>query len=380
VDEIERPEEHDDDEIFPSIAYEAAPPPRRDFMPWHRPRKQYVRRKQWLHQARKLIKSLPHEGPIRYLGLPGDDLLDLRALHEIADSSRELLFLGFMDGGGQDARVNLNISMQEVLDLKHVSERSHVVPDNINSLARSTSMGTDYLRKFGPFDVVNLGFCNNVMTGAIGERSIYDAINNLFGLQARRLDPWLLFLTTRAVQETVHPDVSEKLDLLLAENLEQCKGFSEGLGALLGEVADIPTTLSDCDAVQWFDMFCVCMAKVILNAAVSGRMKVELKSTMSYRVGRLDDAEPDDLVSFAFLITPSIAPAGDAGGLSAAQPGPDECELAVKLAPRIAKRVQVDKLLDEDKELLASMIDESAALLKQARYPEAEYRAWVVQT
>ena len=58
-------------------------PKKKDFLPWHRPRKQYVREMQWCREIIEMVDEvLPENNVLKYLGLPGDDLLDLRYFHE----------------------------------------------------------------------------------------------------------------------------------------------------------------------------------------------------------------------------------------------------------------------------------------------------------
>ena len=75
-------EERTDDDMFPITAYEAPSRATKPFLPWHRPRKHFVRREQWQQQIEILADAgqLEHQ-TIRYLGLPGTDLLDIRHFH-----------------------------------------------------------------------------------------------------------------------------------------------------------------------------------------------------------------------------------------------------------------------------------------------------------
>lgn len=56
--------------------------PPRAFEAWHRPRKQFVRRSQWVATLRDIYVDRDPAERINYLGLPGTDLLDLRVLYE----------------------------------------------------------------------------------------------------------------------------------------------------------------------------------------------------------------------------------------------------------------------------------------------------------
>ena len=49
------------DSIFQTNTYEAPMPSqiKRNFLPWHRPRKQFVRSFQWCYEVQELIKAKP---------------------------------------------------------------------------------------------------------------------------------------------------------------------------------------------------------------------------------------------------------------------------------------------------------------------------------
>src|SRR4051794_37136519 len=81
-------------EIKPVLSEQAA----RAFLPWHKPRKQYIRLKQWCAEVRKLIKliRLTDGDVLRYLGFPGEDFLDVRTLHGVCAAEKIWIrYLGF---------------------------------------------------------------------------------------------------------------------------------------------------------------------------------------------------------------------------------------------------------------------------------------------
>ena len=74
----------------------------REFAPWHHPRKQFVRIKQWCAEVNRLIPmlGLAQGDPFRYLTLPGNELLDVRALHGVVQSRGVTLrYTGFKVNG-----------------------------------------------------------------------------------------------------------------------------------------------------------------------------------------------------------------------------------------------------------------------------------------
>lgn len=376
------PDEGDavDDEIFATATYEAASPTRRDFKSWHRPRKQFVRREQWLRQIRQLVDGQPTDQALRYLGLPGSDLLDIRLFYDELCSTRRLRFLGFNTaaaGHGPD-QIDLNISLEEVRALANMDPLSHVVPDDFRSLARLDSMGWKSAIEAGPFDVVNLDLCDNFLSDPIADQSIYSAIRQLFGLQKKSMRPWLLLLTTRVDRATVDVGARQILSAILSRNLIECKPFNDAFRELtvtLGE--DHAPDLDTCGDDQWIKVVGTAIAKWVLAMASSAEMGFSLKSCMSYRVNPGDG--PDDLLSIAVQLTPTVSPVSDPSGLAEGTAGtsPDECKEATKIPPRISKLVQVDVLLDANAELAQTLVEETAALLVQARYSRDEYIAWV---
>ena len=77
---------YDQDDLTSGIFgdFEYAPPQTepKEFKPWHKPRKQFVRREQLATLLLRLYEMREPGDPLLYLGLPGTDLIDLRYLHE----------------------------------------------------------------------------------------------------------------------------------------------------------------------------------------------------------------------------------------------------------------------------------------------------------
>jgi hypothetical protein len=76
--------------------------------------------------------------------------------------------------------------------------------------------------------------------------------------------------------------------------------------------------------------------------------------------------------------TPHTVPANDPLKLAVVEGKElDECALAVKALRRVAKHVDVDKVMIEDPVLLEVMTKETSQLLEVARYDTVAYAAWV---
>jgi len=376
------------DEIVPAeISYEASGPSPKSFEGWHHPRKQFVRKYQWCALLKILIQGIPEpdRNQVRYLGLPGVDLLDLRYIHsEICRDLRvELKFLGFNSGVAPEssAATELNISMDEVFRLEYVNARSEIIHDNFTMISNTSSLAWRKVNQFGPFDVVNLdlcgGFCSDPPNGLNG--GYYQAVHQLLSLQARRSQPWLFLLTTRTDGDNVDLEVFAKLVKKYSDNLTDHEDFrrsSEEIFAITQEFLDA----GDYPDKARLAVLLVGISKWLIANALgqNPRTIVKLESVMGYRVIR--DSELEDMISLAFLFKPTTLGCIDPIGLSSAEPeSQDECALAVRALKKVGVRKDLDALfLDPTKEdMRNTLISETEVLLSSARYDIEQYRSWL---
>lgn len=366
--------------IFGRTDYEASQPAKRDFKPWHLPRKQFVRREQWVAQALKVFEDRSDDQPVRYLGLPGVDLLDLRYLHaKVCDTlSRPLRYLGFNSEAGSDgaAEVDLNTSLDEVAKLGEVDPQSLVVRDDFRSLAREDSIAWQRAKGLGPFDVVNLDFCDGIASDDPDTNgSLYQAMGKLLALQVRSPHPWVLLVTTRIGRDHFDDDALAKLLGHLKSNFGDCAAFVDACKELFG--VDDPASLdaSACTAEVFLKMLLLSLCKwLLILGQTSSPNRVELTSSQGYRVNR--GAECMDLVSFALVFKAVITAPADALGAVPAQ-GIDECAEATRIAGRVRSLKDVDEILDDEGNLAEELASETELLLASARYEMSGYRPWL---
>lgn len=379
-------EEGHADDIFQVDSYEAPMPSQAkgDFLPWHRPRKQYVRHHQWCHEVAKLLKDKPpSEGTLKYLGLPGVDLLDLRHFHSAVcvEHGVKLRFLGFNTSARprSDAQTELNVSLDEVKRLDNVDPLSDMIGDNFALVANQASIAFRRTRELGPYDVINLDLCDGFGAqepGALAN-SYYDAVSSLLALQARGANPRLLFLTTRADKANVNEKVLQALINKYCANLEECASFKDASREHFAiETRDaVAQAVGEPGGLLHVFLTGLCKWFVAMALEHQPPTSVEVRSVFGYRVDK--GSEHEDLVSLALRFTPTFAPAGDPVGL-ATQPAakPDEGALATKALRRVAKRIDADRKLLEDAALMQSMTEATAYLLGLARYDVEKYKAW----
>jgi hypothetical protein len=375
------------DDIVGASIYEASTPPKKEFLPWHHPRKQFVRAEQWTLQIERMLKDYTPEGhPLRYLGLPGTDLLDLRHFHAVLCEPRQLQlrFLGFSSAASSTSslQVELNISLDEVKKLPFIDPLSDVLPDDIRRIANEDSIAFRRAQTLGPYDVINLDLCDGFGSDVPGtiDDTHYNAVGRLLSLQVRNKNPWLLLLTTRVGQAHVHATVVEKLMNKCIQNLAECDEFKETLknsfsisdSGAFQEMAKSPAGL--------LVAFLIGISKWLLGMAVRNnpQASMELKSIIGYTIAK--DSSCEDLVSLAFSFHPQTAPISDPMGL-ANQPVViiEECPLSAKIVTRVAKRVNADEILKANGTLHKEMTEAMATLLEVARYNKNDYYEWVKQ-
>ena len=365
--------------IFGEFEYAQPITPPKEFKPWHKPRKQFVRHKQWSALLQRLYENRGPEDPLRYLGLPGTDLIDLRYLYEqlCRENNRPLCFLGFNTEAqpNSPAQVELSISLDEVGRLPNVDTRSIVLSDDFRLISKSDSLARRQTEQLGPFDVVNIDLCDSIASDPPSvEGSMYDALAQLIAFQTHNTKPWLLLITTRIGRGMFHADAEQRLIGHFRENVAHCEGFAEECDHVLESDAETidPDTCSEADLLK---LSIVSISKWLSKLAQEqSRHDVELASTQGYRVE--PDANEKDLVSLALRFEPVILASPDA--LSPTPPPPaDECAIAKAILRRSNRCLDVDRILDEQPNLLEDLIGETERLLADARYEVTGYRVWL---
>ena len=365
--------------IFADYGYVQPRTESKEFKPWHKPRKQFVRRNQWSALLKQLYKNRGPRDPLRYLGLPGTDLIDLKYFHEqlCGNSGRPLCFLGFVTEAraNKPAQVDLNISFDEVRRLPSVDEKSEVLTDDFRLVGDKHSIAWSRAQQLGPFDVVNMDLCDGLASDPPqNDGSIYAALARLMALQAKNSNSWLLLVTTRMGHGTFDANAEQQLISHFRKNVADCEGFAEECENLLESTVQTidPATCSEADRLILMTVSIGKWLSMLVQSQAPNR--IELASTHGYRV--VPDAAQEDLVSLALRFEPVFEVPTDP--LSPTTPAPqDECATAKAILRRSNRRLDVDNILDQQPELLEELIVEMEKLLADARYDATKYRAWL---
>ena len=361
--------------IFGDIEYAPTQPAPKTFKPWHKPRKQFVRREQLLALLRRLYQHRQPDEPLRYLGLPGTDLIDLRYIHDklCSDEGRTLRFLGFSTEAqpGSPAHVELSLSLDEVRRLSNVDPQSEVIHDDFRRISDEASIAWSRARSLGPFDVVNIDLCDGLASDPPhNDGAIYGALARLVALQAHKPEPWLLLVSTRIGQGMFDADAEQRLLDIFRKNVMNCEGFVEACQEHLSlDAASVDPTA--CSEIELLNLMIVAVGKW-LSALVQAQRpsRVNLASTHAYRIE--PTASCEDLVSLALRFEPITTASPDA--LSPTAPPPrDECAIARHILKRSAERRDVDDILRRDPRLHQELVRETKQLLTAARYDVTSY-------
>ena len=377
------------DGIAPKGVSHEIPVAEKKFRGWHKPRKQLVRREQWLSEISTLLPQLRLDGKVlRYLTLPGEDMFDVRLLAQFCKEKKLTLKpLGFDEA--RSSQTEVNISSNEVSS--EIEPGSIiVVPDNISVLKNNSSQGFMYIKEKGPFDVINLDLCGSI--SCIDHPDNHQVLNNLCEYQVNnRREPWLLFITTRAEYEQVNLDHLPSYLQRLKENALSSSDFLDRLvkitsfNALEYEAGAIPNDyVEENEGSCFVKLFAIGLAKWLLKLMIEGFNKWSLEMLDSYWYRVEDNQTPrsfPNMLSLAFKFSPVDVTLFDSSGLATSNPSlkVNEESLALAILEKLDGLIDLDRKIDGDGSLYNDLLKESVALLKAARYPIDQYVEWAEQ-
>lgn len=354
----------------------------RRFKPWHKPRKQFIREQQWASLLQGLLqkfKTLGQTRTVKYIGLPGEDMLDIRVFHDVVASMGEgweLEFLGFDATGTPDQ----NLADSITHDLPRVnSTRSSCKTWRLQLLAEQSKASACHreLKRFAAADVINIDLCDSVRPSRDNKilQAIYALIDHQLGC---RMEPWLLYLTTRIDASSLDKSVRDQLLTCVANNMQRYPDFAQELQAeyCLTEtdiqlLIGAPATPSDTEAKT----IGLGLAKWLLQLLDNQHHRLELCPSYMYTVGPTGP----DMISLAFKFVPDRPGIMDSIGLvenSVQSQQQSEGAVARKMIKPLARMVNVDEKLRSDPDLAQLLIDAGGRLLARAGHDPSAYATW----
>lgn len=379
-----------EDEVYQrAIKPQLAELPDKQFKPWHKPRKHYLRVHQWCVEIANLIKELGIGcgDALRYLGMPGEDLLDVRTLQGVCERGGvKLRYLGFDSSADNEGQYELNLSNHEVASLGFMDPFSRILKDRVERIAIDSSVARMHFAKQAPFDVINLDLCDSV-AATTGLGSYYDALVQICNLQAGRSKPWLIFMATRVIRSQIDTVSKVKLLQCVQKNMASSSAFTQRVRERLAfDAQDVDNEIADASQLEHARLvraFGLGLSKWLLKVCMSTHPKVAVKLLKSYSY-RIEQGEPD-MLSLTFRFEPIIHERVDDSGLgraptAAATPVPTEESLGIALAESVGSVCDVDQLLADDPTMMEKVTAQAATVLQAARYHPGKFRAWVADT
>lgn len=395
------------DGIVPEKAPEHIGRRRTEFLPWHKVRKQFVRKHQWNELVKQLVESAwrsslnkPSLGaaqspsstmhvsePLRCLVIPGDDLLDIRSLwSEVSPLDCYIRYLGFNEGhGSQEEGTRVFVANNAVTSLAGVISDSQVLRDRFESIAKD-STAFAHLKRYGPFHVVNLDLCGSLLPNKqVPIEPYITAIDRLLRYQfANQKTSWLLFVVTMIEPATADPDEMAKFCKPTRQNYDSNPAFAKGVEALFPDSVlkdpNLSAAVSGITDDEMIRLFGVAFGKWLLKLSHSGSPEWTVKMRQVHRY-QVEEKTGAAMLSLAFQFRPNFSPPVDPTGISTlttpSSNFPSEVESAVKIPEAVARMRDVDAELASKNELREQLKAESADLMESAGFNRAEYLKWV---
>ncbi|MDE1182552.1 hypothetical protein [Paraburkholderia sp.] len=368
---------------------------RREFLPWHKPRKQWVRTSQWAESIGRLADELrlkDLQEPLRYLSLPGPDLLDVRSIRPVCEGREiQLQFIG-LNSGDDDGDAALNRALiNQVRAMPGIHQASEVVTDRFEHLAIKRSIASSRIITMQrSFDVVNIDLCGSFAESMPNETNatIPSALFSLLQHQANnRSKDWLLFLTTRSDRNAVNAETMDRFIERLNLAIEQDPTVKTEIldhGLIQQEEFDENSIRAErLSAASHSNVFALGIAHWILTALTQEQpaWRADMLPHYEYHV-TMQDASCDMLsLGFYCKRVPSPRQPDEFGiaHVPAAQVQPlaqivQTCQ--GKIRRRIAERIDLDQQLHMNIAEYTTSLDDSARLLAGAYYDETAYRDW----
>ena len=359
-------------------------------LPWHLPRKQFIRENQWLYFAKRLIERekgtpglqvLDQAKPeVRYLTLPGIDYLDARIIgHACNELQCKLTTTGFLVGKENDPYIaRAKMREQALIDSGYISDKSFTQPSLFEDLADKKSQAYRDIYQKGPFHIVNIDACGSIARPtAQHARRLIDAIYQLVIFQfTYKPGAWLFFLTTDARPDSVAEETVCRLWGTVEENASGDIKFRRKVLSLFGlpddaDISGLHKLVSHLGE-KFLRLFSLGFGKWLLHLASENNYRMKAHSAYCYSTTAQGDETPT-MACLAFEFFRKKPDQADPFGVARSNQkpvcpphaGPSD---AVRVAKKIGEMDNLD-LKMKDNQLRRAMADTTKSLLEEAGYP-----------
>lgn len=355
--------------------------------PWHRPRKQFVRINQWgVLSSRVIVKSkgtpaLPQQvggtHEVKYLTLPGSDLLDVEMLGGIArELGCTLTSVGFLAGAvGNATTARAELRREGLIEAGVISERSYTFNRRIEEITTKSSAAYRDMRTRGPYHVINLDACGSIAPpNAPNNNRLIQVVHTLVEYQFDTFrGRWLLLLTSDVRAEQFDEDVMQRLLLAIRLNCQQLPGFADGVKLFLGNHGnDIDAALQTYIAGgidNFMRVFSLGFGKWLLGLAREAGWDMKMHNAFCYSTTP-DGDDRATMPCMAFEFRPPAVGLVDPVGIAVAPPPavPEYAARALIVLEKIEGMENLDERMTANPEERAQLVQDTRDRLANIGY------------
>lgn len=394
---IEGEDDFVDDALPPEVEEDAVPLDLDKLFAWHRPRKQKVRESQWVALTKGLLAKLQQSGAltaqnvqlpdgavhvvpaeVRYLTLPGLDYLDVRLLGEAANElGFKLTSLGFLDDAMETrALARARVRQEGLVQAGFISNQSITLPRALESVCWRDGDSLGQLKRQGPYHVVNIDACGSIAPVSSAQATrLIEAIHKIVEYQISvSRTRWLFFLTVDVRTGSLDGATFESLCDAIRQNAAASSDFAEAARSLFDPSGQLPfedalQAAKGRDERSTLDVFMLGVAKWLLHLVEPKLWSVRMKHSYCYSTTGAEDGPPT-MCSLAFEFHPPAPGMPDPLGASRQQPAPGgpAGNASMQIVEAAAKVQDLDRLMEEDDGLVATLNQVTQKLLQEAGY------------
>lgn len=337
------------------------------FLPWHKPRKQWIRVNQWWKQIERNLINNPTFGTdtIKYFGLPGKDLLDIRYFEQqLSALNKKICLLGLINNPLEWKSAQAQLS--KIYDLIGIDEDSTIERLDFDNLLNYNTIGYSKIKKFEYFHIVNLDFCSSITPISSNDDRLR-ALEHLIHYQLQQVpNNWLLFITTRTSKETSNSNSYEELIRCIDQTLTNDIFYSQFIevfsDVLLDERSIDRNNLED---QKFINMFIVGLFNWISKNSHALNFDIKLSSIACYDI---QGDNSNDMISMCFTFKKSLSTPSTPANL------PTFIEMNVRALDKIKRIIPLDNIINTgDINIYKSIVKQQMNLLDEAGYDTTHY-------
>lgn len=355
--------------------------------PWHRPRKQLVRRDQWGVLSERLIQNekgtpaLPVQVggtyEVRYLTLPGSDFLDVEMIGELArEHGCTLTSVGFLAGAqGNPTIARAEMRQEGLIEAGIISSKSHTFNRRIEEITKKSGAAYRELSNKGPFHVINLDACGSIAPpNHQGPNRIIEVVHSLLEYQFSKFrGKWLLFLTCDVRQEQFDADTMISLYSAIKSNAHQFPPFKAGAKQLFDNgIDDFDASLNnyvDTEIDNFMRGFALGFGKWLLMLAREAGWDMKMHTAFCYSTTPEGDARAT-MPCLAFEFRPPHPQLNDPVGIAnvLVPSGHNYGDRALRVLEKVSSMENLDDRLANNPDERDQLTDEMRARLEKIGY------------